>query len=346
MLPRYLQLFIIACVAMVSGMTAFVLLPRLAHAPIEFFALPQSADRDAPIVTQPTATITFVGDIMLAREVEKTLLTEGADWPFALIKDEWKDSDLVVGNYEATIRDTYRDEGSVLAFDVLPELNEGLKNAGFTHLSLANNHGDDFGAAVTAYTRETIGALGIMPFGDPVESQLYVERADAGGIPLSFVGFHAFLEEPATIAEAIAHEDAQGRFVIVFPHWGNEYQALPSPAQRDAAQMFVDAGADLIIGAHPHVVEPIELVDGVPVAWSLGNFIFDQDWSRETMEGLMLHVTLTSENIAIAAVPVDVVNRQASVMTSERTQAILTAIGAPEGVVTFPRADQNAVARQ
>ena len=194
-------------------------------------SLPQSASRVVP--DPPSTTITFVGDIMLAREVERALIKYGVDWPFAEIKSAWAESDLVVGNYEATVREVYRYEGEILAFDVLPELNVGLKNAGFTHLSLANNHGDDFGAAVTQQTRETIEALEIATFGDPIESEQHIARMD-GAIPISLIGFHAFLEEPSSLINIIEEENRLGRFVIVFPHWGNEYQSLIA-AQRDTA---------------------------------------------------------------------------------------------------------------
>ena len=101
--------------------------------------------------------------------------------------------------------------------------------------------------------------------------------------------------------------------------------------------MFINAGADLIIGAHPHVVQPIELVRGVPVAWSLGNFIFDQDWSQATQEGLMLTVTVTDNMVTIAPVPVSIQGRQALLMESARAQEILDVIGAPTGSLSFTR---------
>jgi poly-gamma-glutamate synthesis protein (capsule biosynthesis protein) len=261
--------------------------------------------------TPTSVTITFVGDIMLAREVEKAIIKNGVDYPFATIKDQWADSDLVIGNFEDTVRDTYRYEGEVLAFDTQPANIIGLKNAGFTHLSLANNHGDDFGPAVTAATRQAILDLGLTPFGDPIESQLHITHIEKNGLKLSLIGFHAFLEDPQTIATAITTEKAAGNFVIVLPHWGNEYQIEPSPAQVNAAQLFVDAGADLIVGGHPHIIEPIKTVSDTPVAYSLGNFIFDQDWSVATTQGMMLQITVDATNITITPIAISIKNRQA-----------------------------------
>ncbi|HCC83968.1 TPA: hypothetical protein DEP96_03920 [Candidatus Uhrbacteria bacterium] len=283
---------------------------------------PDTSSRTAPVSPPPAmgesegaVTITMVGDIMLAREVEKAIIKNGVDYPFALIRDQWSGSDLIIGNFESTIRDTYRYEGEVLAFDTLPATITGLKNAGFTNLSLANNHGDDFGPQVTANTRTALETLGLTTFGDPIASQLHIAHVEKNGLKIALIGFHAFLEQPQTIATAIKTEKAAGNFVIVMPHWGNEYQVEPSPAQVDAATIFADAGADLIVGAHPHIIEPIKTVGNTPVAYSLGNFIFDQDWSVATTQGMMLQITITDTNITITPVAISIKNRQASLGT-------------------------------
>ncbi len=336
MLSRFLATLTIIVLYLVAGVTTFLMYVDLARAPVFFEHFTPSDDKPVAIIA-PTATLTFVGDIMLAREVEKAIITNGFDWPFSAIDSTWADSDLVVGNFESTVRDAYRYEGEVLAFDTTPGAILGLKNAGFTHLSLANNHGDDFGSDVTAYTRGVIANLGIAPFGDPATSKDFVARAEPNGIPVSLIGFHAFIEQPESIVDAIQTEHDAGNFVIVYPHWGNEYQLTPSIAQTDAAQMFVDAGADLIVGAHPHVIEPIGSIDGTPVAYSLGNFVFDQDWSAATKEGLLLTVTITDASVTIVPTPVTVTNRQPTVMTGPRVQEILDLIGVSTGSVTFSR---------
>lgn len=304
--------YIVTCtgLCLISFWLGFFAYLKPAMAPSIRTTLPTSGNRELP---PNSATLTFVGDVMLAREVERAIINHGVDWPFTEITENWTDSDLVIGNFESTIRDAYRYEGEVLAFDVAPDYVTGLKNAGFTHLSLANNHGNDFGSAITDYTRDTIAGLGITPFGDPVHSEQNIAHVTVNNIAFSLVGFHAFIEDPATVAEAISNEAEQGYFVIVMPHWGNEYETWPSTAQTSAARMFVDAGADLIVGGHPHVIQPIENIEGVPVAYSLGNFVFDQDWSVPTTQGLMLTVTVTDAAVTITSTPISVNNRQATV---------------------------------
>lgn len=266
---------------------------------------------DIEPIEPESSRILFVGDLMLARAVEWSMKEQGAEHPFALWDAvSFTDADAVIANFEGTIRTTENlEQTNVMAFDTLPEYVDPLVGAGFTHLSLANNHADDFGQATTDFTRSTIADTGITPFGDPFASEDFVTRID-GDIPVSLVGFHAFNEETAGIVEAIRSEDTAGNFVIVYPHWGVEYDHEPSISQTAAAQIWIDAGADLIIGAHPHVVQGTEIIDGVPVVYSLGNFLFDQDFSRATQIGAVADVMISSSKITITFSPVSILNRQ------------------------------------
>jgi poly-gamma-glutamate synthesis protein (capsule biosynthesis protein) len=88
-----------------------------------------------------------------------------------------------------------------------------------------------------------------------------------------------------------AAREAGADLVIVFPHWGVEYRAKPTAGQRNLAHLAIDAGADLVIGNHPHWVGGMELYKGKPIWYALGNFVFDQSWSEPTMEGITLELT-------------------------------------------------------
>lgn len=314
----------------VFGITLFFLMffvaPKVVFAPQETDMQPTSdlssfgkptstitADpiQDAPPEEPASSRLVFTGDIMLARAVEWSIKEKGAGYPFeAWDATFFADADAVIGNFEGTIRDTeHIEQTNVMAFDTLPAYVAPLADAGFTHLSLANNHADDFGQATTDFTRSTITDTGIIPFGDPFASEDFVTRID-GDIPVSLVGFHAFNEETAGIVEAIRSEDTAGNFVIVYPHWGIEYDHEPSISQTAAAQIWIDAGADLIIGAHPHVVQTAEIIDSVPVVYSLGNFLFDQDFSRATQIGAVADIVISPTEIAITFSPVSILNRQ------------------------------------
>ncbi len=314
----------------VFGITLFFLMffvaPKAVFAPQETsveqisdlsgFGKPTPTDTDTLVDDIPPAEpasshLIFTGDIMLARAVEWSLKEKGVDYPFRMWDATFfSDADAVIGNFEGTIRDTeHIEQTNVMAFDTLPAYVTPLADAGFTHLSLANNHADDFGQTTTDFTRSTITETEMIPFGDPFASEDFVTRID-GDIPISLVGFHAFNEETSGIVEAIRSEDAAGNFVIVYPHWGVEYDHEPSISQTAAAQIWIDAGADLVIGAHPHVVQSTEIIDGVPVIYSLGNFLFDQDFSRATQIGAVAGVTISASEITITFSPVSILKRQ------------------------------------
>lgn len=322
----------------------FFLLPKPSELDFAFFPrvhLPQAEDRAAPVVNAADnngMTLTFVGDIMLARSVERAIVEHGATWPFAELGDLFTDSDLVVGNFEGTVRPNRNLEVvNQMTFDTTPDNVAMLANAGFTHLSLANNHADDYGIQVAADTRQAILDNGLVAFGDPELSQNYIARENIGGVSLSLIGFHAFGEDTNEILEAIESEKAQGRFVIVYPHWGVEYATQAPSVETLAAQAFVNAGADLIIGAHPHVIQNIEVIDGVPVIYSLGNFLFDQDFSSETKQGLTVQVTITNEALTLDFTPVVIENRQTSVMSEPAASELLAKLGLINGQLSVAR---------
>lgn len=300
---------------------------------------PTSTDTDALVddIEPKSSRILFVGDLMLARAVEWSMKERGAEYPFALWNVvSFTDADAVIANFEGTIRTTENlEQTNVMAFDTLPEYVLPLKDAGFTHLSLANNHADDFGQTTTDFTRATIADTGIIPFGDPFASESFVTRID-GDIPVSLIGFHAFNEATSGIVEAIRSEDAAGNFVIIYPHWGVEYDHEPSAYQTTAAQMWIDAGADLIIGAHPHVVQSTEIINGVPVVYSLGNFLFDQDFSRATQIGAVADVTLSSTEITITFSPVSIRTRQMYI-DHEQDELLRSWLGLEALTWTVPR---------
>ena len=330
------------------GVGVFVVIAFLAPNPkdvsVPYFLkvyLPQADDRDVPLPEpQPEtdATLTFVGDIMLARAVERTIVENGTDWPFANLGDLFAGSDLVIGNFEGTVREQRNLEVvNQMVFDTTPDNVAMLADTGFTHLSLANNHTDDYGPTVTESSRQAIAEAGMKSFGDPLQSEQHVVRENIGGVSLSLIGFHAFSEDPDTIVEAIKLEKSQGRFVIVFPHWGPEYVSLAPAAEIDPAKQFVHAGADLIIGAHPHVIQNVDVIDGVPVVYSLGNFLFDQDFSTETQQGLTVKVHISDDSLNLTFTPVSIKNRQTTPMEATAAQKILDTLGLPSGQMNIPR---------
>ncbi|MEK7094771.1 MAG: AmmeMemoRadiSam system protein B [Patescibacteria group bacterium] len=244
------------------------------------------------------ASLIFVGDIMLGRRVRSQIDKEGNDWPWLEVERLLRGSDIVVGNLEGAVND--RPNKMTLeppfSFDMSHDAIVEMKKR-VDIVSLANNHTRDAGIAGEEETRTHLKEIGVSFFGsfEGPEPRYDMTIGDLG---ISFIGYHAFRPNEVRLLQMIKEADAEGRFVVVFSHWGVEYQNTPSNEQRRLAKAMVKAGADLIVGSHPHVLQATETIDGVPVAYSLGNFIFDQDISS-TWNAIALGVTIQDKSVTL-----------------------------------------------
>jgi poly-gamma-glutamate synthesis protein (capsule biosynthesis protein) len=191
------------------------------------------------------------------------------------------------------------DVGSKFSFRMDPEVVKGLKLAGFDALSVANNHSGDWGRAAFDDTISILNAAGIIPVGDGSEAKIY----EAGGLKIALFAFSDFpgpgeRAEDEAIKNGISNARNAADFIVVSFHFGEEYQEEPSQRQRRIAELAADSGADLVIGHHPHVSQPLEEYGDSYIAYSLGNFVFDQYFSEETMKGSLLEVGIKDGAIA------------------------------------------------
>lgn len=244
-------------------------------------------------------TFVFVGDLMFDRHIRKMARLNGEDHILSCVSLLLQNADITVGNLEGPITNNVSvSEGSIVGssnnFQFTFPLSTAplLRRHGFDVVSLGNNHIGDFGTEGAEQTRASLDAAGVAHFGGLTGNEP-IHRASMYGTDLSFVAYNQFGgDAPTIVAERIQAEQAAGRTVIVFAHWGEEY-VPPTPRVREIARSFVAAGAALVIGAHPHVIQESEIIDGVPVYYSLGNFVFDQYWNQEVSAGLLLQATFT-----------------------------------------------------
>jgi poly-gamma-glutamate synthesis protein (capsule biosynthesis protein) len=208
-----------------------------------------------------------------------------------------------------------------------PESVEGLAFAGFDLLTLATNHAKDCGTMGPACdgalldTLANLRAVSIAPVG--AGSNLLEARSEAiisaQGTRFAFLGYddiapyyHAAEGVPGTapleasfLREDIARARQVADVVVVLPHWGVEYTSIPTERQRELARVAIEAGATLVIGNHPHWVQAVDYLEGAFVAYSLGNFVFDQDWSLETQQGVVLEAVFQgSRLVSVDLVPI------------------------------------------
>jgi poly-gamma-glutamate capsule biosynthesis protein CapA/YwtB (metallophosphatase superfamily) len=225
-----------------------------------------------------------------------------------VVRDLIKGADIAIANFENPAPDRWRWHGKGMVFSANPKHIAGLADAGIDWVSLANNHIGDAGRAGIVSTQGNLDDYGIKHAGAG-RNTADAHRAsliEAGGVTVGILGYdtiasyyHSGTSTPgsAKMTRAFLKKDiaaarkAGADLVIVFPHWGVEYRAKPTAGQRNLAHLAIDAGADLVIGNHPHWVGGMELYKGKPIWYALGNFVFDQTWSEPTMEGITLELT-------------------------------------------------------
>ena len=243
----------------------------------------------------------FVGDIMLDRDVEKKIIRIGGEdfrFPFLLVSDELREYDLLFGNLEGPVSNKGYDVGSAVSFRMDVRALEGLKFAGFDVLSVANNHSGDWGQEAFLDTISNLKESGIVPIGENLEPKIINFK----NLVVAFLAFSDFAGPGArasdeNIVESVSKAKRQTDLIIVSIHFGEEYQKEPSVRQRRLAELAADSGADLVVGHHPHVSQTVEKYKNSYIAYSLGNFIFDQNFSEETMKGTLLEVEIKDKKI-------------------------------------------------
>lgn len=296
-------------------------MPKTEHVPLAT-ATPESEQK---------TSFTFAGDMMFDRLVNHTFKNIGFDQIFAnLDKTYFANKDVCFANLEGPVSDqAIIDDypARSLVFNMPPETIVSIKSLGLNGVSLANNHTLNAGAKGFATTEDLLKNANIKYGGSQNNfDEGSVIRYDSG-IPVSIIAVdYLAYTNLGNIAASIQKEKGVGRFVIVFPHWGEEYSLTHSQGQRTAAQSFINAGADLIIGSHPHVVQDIEVINNVPVFYSIGNFVFDQTFSKDTQEGLILTGTITKKSLEINILPFRSANLKPSLMNEIDKKIILDRI--------------------
>ncbi len=267
------------------------------------------------INNQPTETeISFmaVGDIMLSRNVAGTMAKAGKDpyLPFRALENELHSTDFNFANLESPFsgRDDFNPTGS-LVFNAPTWTLPGLGQYNFKVLNLANNHAMDQGQAALLYTKKYLAdnSLNGIGVGNNLDEAWQGDIFSVKGVTVGFIGasystlndngvatnnYVARIEDVTRLKKSIANMKTKADFVVVTMHAGTEYTRTPNQSQIDFAHAAIDNGADIIIGAHPHWIQTTENYKGKQIFYSLGNFVFDQMWSQETKEGLMLKISL------------------------------------------------------
>lgn len=246
---------------------------------------------------QQPVKMLFFGDMMMGRFVRTLMQKNGLDYSFQKINHA-ENPDLVIANLEGPIVSNPIYSQTGMTFGFAADTAQILKRNGIDIVGIANNHSLDRGQKGFEETKKYLSEAGIEYFGNPIlpnESEVLVKTINKQ--KFAFIGLHDAtrrLDEKAA-AELTRKFDSRADKVIVFIHWGPEYKTFASKRQQDIAHILVDAGADLIIGHHPHVAQNREDYKNVAIYYSLGNYIFDQYWSDRTQHGLAVEVEWPAE---------------------------------------------------
>jgi hypothetical protein len=232
-----------------------------------------------------------------------------------VVRDLITGADIAIANFENPAPDKPRFHASGTVFSADPRFIDGLADAGIDYLSLANNHIRDAGGAGILQTIANVTERGIAVSGAGKNLAAARKPAvlEAAGTKVAILGYDAiagYYHATATKigsapfsagvvkADVAAARAAGADIVIVFPHWGTEYDPTPFANQKKLARMAIDAGADMVIGNHAHWAAAMEIYKGRPIWYALGNFVFDQTWSEPTMEGITLELTFRGTDLA------------------------------------------------
>ncbi|MBA2372648.1 MAG: CapA family protein [Chloroflexi bacterium] len=226
-------------------------------------------------------------------------------------------ADLAIANFENPAPDVFRWHTSGTTFSADPRIIDGLERAGIDYVSLANNHIGDAGRIGVLQTIANLDKRGIKHSGagKDLKAARRPGMLEANGTKVAILAYDAIAGYYNAGREKTGSAPLKGGFVksdiekaraagaevvIVFPHWGAEYQAKPFESQQRLARQIVEAGADMVIGNHAHWAAALEIHEGAPIWYALGNFVFDQTWSEPTMEGITLELTFDGAELVQA----------------------------------------------
>lgn len=283
------------------------------HTPTSTATAPRPSPTSIP---ETPVTLAFTGDVMFGRTVNSHMLTTTSHdpYPFTYTADFLRGFDLTIGNLECVISKLGDPLPKLYTFRGDPRAYDRLINAGFDLVSVANNHSGDYGKAAFLDELLTLPTHGITPIGGGQNKQQAHTPVlkTVHGTTLAFLAYdeiepysfaatattpgHAWLDE-ADLRQNIAQARASADFVLVFVHWGIEYLTSLTAHQRFLAQVAIDVGADLVVGAHPHVIEPYEVYKGKLIVYSLGNFVFDNMYDEVVRRGNILTLTVQKNQL-------------------------------------------------
>ena len=265
-----------------------------------------ASDRAA---TAQTITLSFAGDCTLGtdenfdRSTSFTAKYDAVDDPayfFANVADIFANDDATIVNMEGTLTDSTTRADKTFAFKAPASYAQILKAGNVDAASLANNHSRDYGEQSYTDTIEAVEAVGIPTFGYDRIAYL-----DVKGVKVALIGTYELAEGIGIKDEMVNNintaKEAGAQIIAVFTHWGTERETVPDAVQMELGHAAIDAGATLVVGSHPHVIQGLENYNGHTIVYSLGNFCFGGNKNPSDKDCMIVQQTFTvqGDNVTI-----------------------------------------------
>jgi len=300
----------------------------------------------APILELPAQSSTFslaiAGDVLLASTVGERIKSHGVNYPWEDVSPFLKQADLAIVNLETSVAKGGKPQNKTFTFRSKPETLEGLKTAGVDMVALANNHIMDYGWEGLEETLYYLDQYEILHTGAGLnEKSAYTPVIkEVNGVKIAFLsismvvpsGWQAGTNQPGVavaygldkMLTAVKNANETTDFTFVYMHWGIERQDTPSDVQKWIGRELVNAGADLVIGSHPHVLQGIEFYHGVPIFYSLGNFVFTNRGLQTTEDTILLLIEGDKNGVvSLRAVPFEIIKNKPTIVEGKDQERIL-----------------------
>ncbi|TJY43528.1 CapA family protein [Cohnella pontilimi] len=323
--------------------------------PVESPAPSASAGTGADSEFTPVK-LAFVGDILPAASVAQLMKKNGYDYPYREAQSLLQAADITAGNLEAPITGRGTPAGNKqYLFRGPAEALPALKDAGFDVFTLANNHTLDYGWVGLQDTMDALNDHGLKHVGagtDATEAYTPVYM-ESKGITVAYIGISRVLPEPSWKAaarhpgvadgynpagaeKAIRDAKKNADLVVVLVHWGIERADQPNKDQKELGHRLIDAGADLVVGSHPHVLQGFEFYKNKWIAYSLGNFVFNTTASPKTSEtGILTAACSKTGSCSLEFQPMKAVNSQPAPLTGQAAKELLARLSSLSTAAVF-----------
>lgn len=289
---------------------------------------------------------------MLSRNVGAAMRSRhDFNYPFLQTRSILQSGDMTFANLETPITPGKPVLTGSMTFRSDPGVEKAMKSAGIDIVSLANNHTMNQGAKGLRDTFSYLDKVGIAHTGagSTLDAALRPAIATVRSVRFAFLAFNDSDVVPASTGAGPNHAGTalmdtvrmvksvkaarkKADVVIVSMHSGTEYTPKPNARQQRFARAAIDAGAEMVIGHHPHVVQTVEKYKGKWILYSLGNFIFDQMWSRETRQGVIAKITFSGTSVqTVAFTPILIENyAQPRVLTGKEATQVIRRLALPK----------------